>query len=77
MDDLTLPPKLPVAAFCTRLRSAFAGSAANQISRRLTSRGGVAVGKPIGLVVLGRTDGLAEGELDRAAAWASSLPLGQ
>lgn len=75
-----------VAAFDTRLTEAqiqktailaffvrIYGFAARRIARVLTANGGKLVSEPVGFYVIGMEGPLVEGELERAAAWASRL----
>jgi flavodoxin I len=65
-----------VAAFDTRLKNALVklfGYAAGPILDVLKNRGGRPVAAPEGFVVRGRKGPLAEGELERASAWAKAV----
>jgi flavodoxin I len=56
-----------------RILAGLLGYAAGRISRKLKKAGGTEVAPPEGFIVTGREGPLAEGELERAAAWAKSL----
>ncbi len=65
-----------IAAFDTRTPTRFAklfGYAADRIIDFLKEKGGVPIAPPEGFVVKGNKGPLANGELDRAAAWGRSL----
>jgi len=64
------------AAFDTRLTSRFAkifGYAAPKIAGSLAAKGGAMIAEPEGFQVKGTKGPLAEGELERAAAWGRAL----
>lgn len=63
------------AAFDTRVSGMklLTGSAADGIAKRLTKHGANLVDKPVSYLVTGREGPLAEGELERASAWAKVL----
>jgi hypothetical protein len=63
---------VPVLTFATRFRSAFAGSASRTAAKQLRRRGADAR-QGADLVVTGVGGPLADGELERAAAWAAGL----
>ena len=66
-----------VAVFDTRLPARWVkifGFAAGKIADKLQALGATLAAEPEGLVVEGKEGPLAEGELERAAAWARSLP---
>lgn len=62
-----------IAAFDTRVRLFIHGDAAGKIDRALTDAGGTSVASPTGFIVEGREGPLANGEMQRAAAWGLSL----
>ena len=65
-----------VAALDTRLSMKFArlfGYAADKISSSLVKNGGIQAAAPEGFTVKGRRGPLAEGEIERAAAWAKGF----
>ncbi len=65
-----------VAVFDTRLRAKWVkvfGYAAGRIAEKTKSLGATLVAEPEGFIVEGKEGPLAEGELERAAAWATSL----
>ncbi|MGA9761726.1 MAG: flavodoxin family protein [Gaiellaceae bacterium] len=65
-----------VAAFDTRLRARWVkvfGYAAGRIAGKLKSLGATLVAEPEGFVVEGKEGPLANGELERAAAWVKGL----
>jgi flavodoxin I len=65
-----------VAAFDTRVTAKFArifGHAADKILAALVSKGGARVGEPQGFFVKGSNGPLADGEIEKAAAWAKAL----
>jgi len=77
LSDATLEG-MPFAAFDTRVRTRWVrvfGYAAPRIARSLIRRDAVPMADAVGFEVTGKEGPLAEGELDRAAAWAASLPL--
>ena len=62
-----------VASFDTRMTQKWItifGTAAPKIAKSLVTKGGAQVGKAIGFYVTGGEGPLAEGEVERAAAWA-------
>jgi flavodoxin len=61
------------AAFDTRFGSRLAGGAADNIEKALAKLGCTIVAPGTGFIVLGGQGPLAEGELDRAAAWAKQI----
>ena len=65
-----------VAGFDTRLSGRFArifGYASEKISASLEAKGGKPVTSPAGFLVKGKKGPLADGEMDRAAHWASEV----
>lgn len=67
---------MKVAAFDTRISARFAkmfGYAARKIADSLQQNGGNLIAEPEGFIVKGRKGPLADGELERAAAWARTL----
>ncbi|GAB3598334.1 flavodoxin family protein [Angustibacter peucedani] len=64
---------LRAAAFDTRLPVAPTGGAAEEVARRLRRRGFVVDVEPQGFVVRGVRGPVADGELERAAAWGAAL----
>jgi flavodoxin len=70
-----LAKKLQVAAFDTRLTMKLAkvfGYAAGKMADGLSARGATLKSPPEGFFVKGRNGPLAQGELERAAAWAKT-----
>ena len=61
------------AAFDTRVKLFIHGDAARKISRALQSLGARIISTPMGFYVEGRDGPMADGELERAAAWAATL----
>jgi len=68
--------KVRVAAFDTRMTMFIAklfGWSADRIASALKAKGGVPAAKPEGFIVRGREGPLADGERERAAAWAKGF----
>ncbi len=68
--------KVRVATFDTRMTMWVAklfGWAADRIAAGLAAKGGVPAAKPTGFIVKGREGPLADGESQRAAAWAKGF----
>jgi flavodoxin len=61
------------AAFDTRFGSRLAGAAADNIEKALRKQGCTIVAPATGFIVLGGEGPLAEGELNKAAAWAKQI----
>ena len=61
------------AAFDTQYRSRLSGSAAKKIEKALRRQGCSIVAPAIGFFVTGGEGPLAEGELDKATAWAKQI----
>lgn len=61
------------AAFDTQYRSRLSGSAAKKIEKALRRQGCSIVAPAIGFFVIGSEGPLAEGELDKATAWAKQI----
>jgi flavodoxin len=61
------------AAFDTEYRSRLSGSAAKKIEKALRRQGCSIVAPALRLFVTGREGPLAEGELDKATAWAKQI----
>ena len=61
------------AAFDTQYRSRLSGSAAKKIEKALRRQGCSIVAPAIGFFVTAREGPLAEGQLDRATAWAKQI----
>jgi len=61
------------AAFDTQYRTRLSGSAAKRIEKALRRQGCSIVAPAIGFFVTGSEGPLAEGELDRATAWAKQM----
>lgn len=59
--------------FMLRTFMGFLGYAAGRIARQLEAKGGRLVKQPHGFFVQGKEGPLSEGELERAADWASSI----
>lgn len=70
--------EIPVAAFGTRVPGLelLTGSAAHGIAKQLTKKGGHLLLPPEEFIVTGKEGPLAEGELERAAAWAATVLTG-
>jgi hypothetical protein len=66
-------PQTAVAVFDTRLRTAFAGSAARAARRRLQRLGRLTIVPPMGFIVAGVPGPLVDGEVDRARTWGAQL----
>jgi flavodoxin I len=67
---------LSVTSFDTRVKMFFArlfGYAADRIAVNLKEKGGFVARAPEGFIVKGRKGPLADGELERAAAWARAM----
>jgi flavodoxin len=67
-----------VTAFDTRVKNFVArlfGYPAGRIADSLTSKGGYLAAPPEGFIVKGTKGPLAEGELERAAAWAKGIAI--
>jgi flavodoxin I len=78
LDNLptALLKKLHVAAFDTRLKMKFVklfGFAADKIAQKLQESGSTLSDSPMGFIVKTRSGPLADGELERAAAWGREL----
>lgn len=63
------------AAFDTRVRLFIHGDAAGKISHALEQAGARIVAKPQGFIVDGSEGPLADGEVEKAAAWAGSIAV--
>jgi hypothetical protein len=61
------------AAFETRMRGPFPGSAVKDIGKALSAAGYAELAKPAPFYVAGRYGPLREGEIDRARAWGAEL----
>ncbi len=61
------------AAFDTRLGSRLAGAAADNIEKALRKQGCTIVAPSAGFIVLNSEGPLADGELDKAVAWAKQV----
>jgi flavodoxin I len=61
------------AAFDTRMKSRMAGAAADNIEKALRKKGCTIVVPGAGFIVVDREGPLAEGELDKAVAWAKQI----
>ncbi|MDT0166800.1 flavodoxin family protein [Actinotalea sp. AC32] len=76
LDGLHLPERLPVAAFDTKVaKPMLPGSAAKAAAKRLRALGGRPVTPPHSFKVLGKTEGLVDGELDEARSWGKGLAV--
>ena len=74
LTGLSLPADVPVAAFGTKVvHPHLPGSAAKGIEKALRRQGGRPVVKARSFGVNGKSEGLAEGELEAAAAWGEGL----
>jgi flavodoxin I len=68
--------KVRVVTFDTRMSMWIAklfGWAADRIAAGLAAKGGIPAARPTGFIVKGREGPLAEGEIQRAAAWAKGF----
>lgn len=61
------------AAFDTRFKSRLSGSAADKIQKALRKAGCTIIAPAATFIVLGREGPLADGELDKATAWAEQI----
>ena len=79
---------ISVAAFDTRFESQAQGVglrilmsvihyAAPRIAKALVKKGGILIAEPEGFIVENKEGPLKQGELERATAWATQLPLAQ
>ncbi|NTV39504.1 MAG: flavodoxin [Demequinaceae bacterium] len=74
LDDLVVRPGLRCATFDTKvLTPRLPGSAAKSIDKHLRSAGAVRACAPRTFSVRGKSEGLVDGELDAARAWANTL----
>lgn len=75
LEELSLPVGgTRFASFDTKIvKPKLPGSAARAADKQLRRMGGRAVADPRSFVVVGKADGLVEGELDRARAWGEAL----
>ncbi|HEY5160063.1 MAG TPA: flavodoxin domain-containing protein [Gaiellaceae bacterium] len=76
LDQIPALDGVKVAVFDTRLRARWVkvfGYAAGKITEKMKSLGAELVAEPEGFIVEGKKGPLAEGELERGAAWAESL----
>lgn len=62
-----------VAAFDTRIKGFFSGSASDKVNKKLVELGGKSVAPPGKFIVKGKTGPLAEGELENAKLWAGDI----
>ena len=62
-----------VAAFDTRIKGFFSGSASDKVEKDLVKAGGRSVIKPAKFIVKGPEGPLAEGELENARHWARHI----
>lgn len=79
LDGVSTLDGTRVAAFDTRLRGRWVkvfGYAAGKIGEKVKSLGATLIAEPEGFVVEGKEGPLADGELERAAAWAKRLQSG-
>jgi flavodoxin I len=75
LDQIPALDGVKVAVFDTRLRARWVkvfGYAGGKIAEKMKSLGATLVAEPEGFIVEGEEGPLAEGELERAAAWAES-----
>ncbi|GAA1676274.1 flavodoxin family protein [Glycomyces endophyticus] len=73
LGDLDIAPGTPTAAFCTRVKVVFAGSAAKAAARLLRKARCTLAAPPKDFTVVGTPGPLAPGELERARRWAGRL----
>ena len=64
---------IKIAAFDTRVKGFFSGSASDKIDKKLVSLGGRSVTAPNKFIVKGKEGPLAEGELEKARIWARDI----
>lgn len=64
---------MKTAAFDTRIKIFFSGTAADKIDKLLVHRGGTSIAKPAFFYVKGTEGPLVEGELERAGEWAEDI----
>lgn len=62
-----------VAAFDTRIKMFFAGSASDKIDKQLVALGGRSIAPPAKFIVKGKEGPLLEGELENAKHWARHI----
>jgi flavodoxin len=62
-----------VAAFDTRIKIFFSGSASDKISDTLENLGGNVIIAPTNFIVKGKEGPLLDGELEKASAWAKEI----
>ncbi len=62
-----------VAAFDTRIKIFFSGSASDKISDSMENLGGNVIIAPTNFIVKGKEGPLLEGELEKSAAWAAQI----
>lgn len=62
-----------IAAFDTRIKIFFSGSASDKISDALENLGGNVIIAPANFIVKGKEGPLLDGELDKASAWAAEI----
>lgn len=69
----SLPPGslkgIKVAAYDTRIKTFFSGSASDKVNKKLVSFGGVSVAPPGKFFVKGKEGPLADGEMENAKNW--------
>lgn len=73
----SLPPDslkgIKIAAFDTRVKTFFSGSASDKVDKKLVSLGGISVASPGKFIVKGKEGPLMEGELEKAGEWARQI----
>jgi len=73
----SLPPNslkgINVAAFDTRIKIFFSGSASDKITDALENLGGTPIVAPTNFIVKGKVGPLLDGELDKARLWAQKI----
>lgn len=73
LDQLPGSEGTQTAAFCTKIRSSLAGSAAKAIAKQLRRHGYRSISPPANFFVEDLTGPLQTGEIERARAWALQL----
>lgn len=76
LDHVDLPDGVAFATFDTKVaKPPLPGSAARAAAKRLRARGCRALVRPHSFLVQGRTEGLHDGELEKARHWGKGLAL--
>lgn len=64
---------IKIAAFDTRIKIFFSGSASDKINKQLITLGGKSIIPPANFIVKGKEGPLIEGELEKAENWARQI----